>query len=39
MKILIVDDEMNIRLLFKEILSIQGIEADEAEHGKRDLKW
>lgn len=37
MKILIVDDEMNIRLLFKEILSIQGIEADEAEHGKKGL--
>ncbi|UTG99893.1 response regulator [Macrococcoides canis] len=38
MKILIVDDEMNIRFLFKEILSIQDIETDEAEHGKKGLE-
>ncbi|UBH08413.1 response regulator [Macrococcus armenti] len=38
MKILIVDDEMNIRLLLKEILMMNNVDSDEAEHGKMGLE-
>lgn len=38
MKGLIVEDEVNIRYLFREFLKIKGIEMDEAEDGNEGLR-
>lgn len=38
MKILIIDDEFNIRLLFQEIFKIHGYDTDVAENGKIGLE-
>uniref|UniRef100_A0A7C4YRW1 Response regulator n=1 Tax=candidate division WOR-3 bacterium TaxID=2052148 RepID=A0A7C4YRW1_UNCW3 len=38
MKGLIVEDEVNIRYLFREFLKIKGIEVDEAEDGNEGFK-
>ncbi|WP_414042275.1 response regulator [Macrococcus animalis] len=38
MKILVIDDEPNIRLLFQEIFKLKGWETELAEHGKKGLE-
>lgn len=38
MKILVIDDEPNIRLLFQEIFKLKGWETELAEHGKQGLE-